>query len=121
MAGRGVRVNAVAPTYIDTPLTRFGMENPTLKQTWLEMTPMHRVGQMDEIASVVLFRLGRVEPDDRLDRARRWRLLLVRRMSGRLAGKDAAITGGTGGIGPAIAARYVAEGARVCARVSTSS
>jgi NAD(P)-dependent dehydrogenase (short-subunit alcohol dehydrogenase family) len=54
-AGRGVRVNAVAPTYIDTPLTRFGMENPTLQQTWLEMTPMHRVGQMDEIASVVLF------------------------------------------------------------------
>jgi NAD(P)-dependent dehydrogenase (short-subunit alcohol dehydrogenase family) len=54
-AGRGVRVNAVAPTYIDTPLTRFGMENPTLKQTWLDMTPMHRVGQMDEIASVVLF------------------------------------------------------------------
>ena len=54
-AGRGVRVNAVAPTYIDTPLTRFGMENPALKETWLEMTPMHRVGQMHEIASVVLF------------------------------------------------------------------
>ena len=35
-------------------------------------------------------------------------------MSGRLAGKYAAITGGAGGIGRAIAARYVAEGARVC-------
>jgi NAD(P)-dependent dehydrogenase (short-subunit alcohol dehydrogenase family) len=54
-ASRGVRVNAVAPTYIDTPLTRFGMEDPELNKTWLEMTPMHRVGQMDEIASVVLF------------------------------------------------------------------
>ena len=52
---RGVRVNAVAPTYIDTPLTRFGLDNPELKRTWLEMTPMHRVGQPEEIASVVLF------------------------------------------------------------------
>ena len=54
-ADRGVRVNAVAPTYIDTPLTRFGMEDPELKRAWLEMTPMGRVGQPEEIASVVLF------------------------------------------------------------------
>jgi NAD(P)-dependent dehydrogenase (short-subunit alcohol dehydrogenase family) len=54
-ADRGVRVNAVAPTYIDTPLNRFGMEDPELSRTWLEMTPMHRIGRSDEIASVVLF------------------------------------------------------------------
>jgi NAD(P)-dependent dehydrogenase (short-subunit alcohol dehydrogenase family) len=53
---RGVRVNAVAPTYIETPLTAFGInENPEMYKTWLEMTPMGRVGQPDEIASVVLF------------------------------------------------------------------
>jgi NAD(P)-dependent dehydrogenase (short-subunit alcohol dehydrogenase family) len=52
---RGVRVNAVAPTYIETPLTRFGMEDASMYPTWLEMTPMGRVGQPDEIASVVLF------------------------------------------------------------------
>jgi NAD(P)-dependent dehydrogenase (short-subunit alcohol dehydrogenase family) len=53
---RGVRVNAVAPTYIETPLTAFGMnESPEMYKTWLEMTPMGRVGQPDEIASVVLF------------------------------------------------------------------
>jgi NAD(P)-dependent dehydrogenase (short-subunit alcohol dehydrogenase family) len=53
---RGVRVNAVAPTYIETPLTSFGInENPAMYQTWLEMTPMARVGQPDEIASVVHF------------------------------------------------------------------
>ncbi len=54
-ASRGVRVNAVAPTYIDTPLTRFGMEDAAMSRVWLEMTPMRRVGQVDEIASVVLF------------------------------------------------------------------
>jgi NAD(P)-dependent dehydrogenase (short-subunit alcohol dehydrogenase family) len=53
---RGVRVNAVAPTYIETPLTAFGInENPEMYKTWLEMTPMGRVGQPEEIASVVLF------------------------------------------------------------------
>src|ERR1700752_1815356 len=35
-------------------------------------------------------------------------------MNGRLAGEYAPNTGGAGGIGQAIAARYVPEGARVC-------
>jgi NAD(P)-dependent dehydrogenase (short-subunit alcohol dehydrogenase family) len=53
---RGVRVNAVAPTYVETPLTSFGIkENPEMYKVWLEMTPMGRVGQPDEIASVVHF------------------------------------------------------------------
>lgn len=54
-APRGVRVNAVAPTYIATPLTTFGMQNAAMAETWLQMTPMGRVGQPDEIASTVLF------------------------------------------------------------------
>ena len=54
-APRGVRVNAVAPTYIETEMTRRGMENPEWHDTWLSMTPMGRVGQPHEVASVVLF------------------------------------------------------------------
>jgi NAD(P)-dependent dehydrogenase (short-subunit alcohol dehydrogenase family) len=54
-AERGVRVNAVAPTYIETPLTKFGMDDKPMYDVWLEMTPMKRVGQPEEIASVVLF------------------------------------------------------------------
>lgn len=55
-ASRGVRVNAVAPTYIETPLTAFGIEeDPEMYQAWLDMTPMGRVGQPEEIASVVHF------------------------------------------------------------------
>jgi NAD(P)-dependent dehydrogenase (short-subunit alcohol dehydrogenase family) len=45
----------VAPTYIETTLTRFGMDDPDMYSVWLENTPMKRVGQPDEIASVVLF------------------------------------------------------------------
>lgn len=54
-ARRGVRVNAVAPTYIATEMTKKGMENPEWFPTWLEMTPMNRVGEVHEIASAVLF------------------------------------------------------------------
>jgi len=54
-APRGIRVNAVAPTYIDTPMTRYGLQNETLKRAWLDATPMGRVGRTDEVASVVLF------------------------------------------------------------------
>jgi NAD(P)-dependent dehydrogenase (short-subunit alcohol dehydrogenase family) len=50
-AARGVRVNAVAPTYIETPLTAAGMQNQAMAEVWLDMTPMHRVGQPDEIAA----------------------------------------------------------------------
>lgn len=54
-APRGVRVNAVAPAYIDTPLNAFAKENEKMFSTWMEMTPMRRMGRAEEVASVVLF------------------------------------------------------------------
>jgi len=52
---RGVRVNAVAPTYIETPLNAFVKSNPRMYDAWIGGTPMARLGQVEEIASVVLF------------------------------------------------------------------
>ena len=52
---RGVRVNAVAPTYIETPLNAFVKNNPPMYNAWIGGTPMARLGQVEEIASVVLF------------------------------------------------------------------
>ena len=54
-ADRNVRINSVAPTYIETPLTKFASDDAAMFNTWLEMTPMARMGQPDEIASVVHF------------------------------------------------------------------
>jgi NAD(P)-dependent dehydrogenase (short-subunit alcohol dehydrogenase family) len=54
-AERGVRVNAVAPTYIETDLTREVAMDPEIRKHWIGGTPMGRMGQPSEIASVVLF------------------------------------------------------------------
>ncbi len=54
-ADRGVRVNAVAPTYIETAMTMYRHDNDGMIDVWLRDTPMHRLGRPDEIASVVHF------------------------------------------------------------------
>ncbi len=54
-ADRGVRVNAVAPTYIASDMTKGAMADAALQKIWLRDTPMGRVGRPDEIASAVHF------------------------------------------------------------------
>jgi NAD(P)-dependent dehydrogenase (short-subunit alcohol dehydrogenase family) len=54
-AQRGVRVNSVAPTYVDTAMSSGAFSDKTLFPVWMEMTPMNRVARADEIASTILF------------------------------------------------------------------
>lgn len=55
-AARGVRVNAVAPGYIETEMTKYAMvDDPVMAEKWMELTPMARAGQPDEVASIVVF------------------------------------------------------------------
>ena len=54
-ASRGVRVNAVAPGYTATPLTKRGLETPGWRETWLGTTPMGRLAEPAEIAPAVLY------------------------------------------------------------------
>ncbi len=54
-AGRGVRVNAVAPTYIATPLNAFADKEGEMYRRWIDGTPQGRLGQPEEVASVVQF------------------------------------------------------------------
>jgi NAD(P)-dependent dehydrogenase (short-subunit alcohol dehydrogenase family) len=54
-APRGVRVNAVAPTYIATPLNAFADKQGEMYRRWVDSTPQGRLGEPEEVASVVHF------------------------------------------------------------------
>ena len=54
-ASRGVRVNAIAPGYTATPLTKRGLETPGWKDTWLGTTPMGRTAEPFEIAPAAVY------------------------------------------------------------------
>ena len=54
-APRGVRVNAVAPTYINTPINAFADRSSEMYRRWVDGTPMGRLGEPEEVASVILF------------------------------------------------------------------
>ncbi|MEB3043914.1 SDR family NAD(P)-dependent oxidoreductase [Rhizobium mulingense] len=55
VAAENIRVNAIAPGYIETDLSRGGIDNPDWFPTWRSMTPMGRVGQPEEVAGAALF------------------------------------------------------------------
>ncbi|MCC7262182.1 MAG: SDR family oxidoreductase [Candidatus Latescibacteria bacterium] len=54
-AKSGVRVNAVAPAYIETEMTAGIQEHPHLRQRVEERTPMGRFGRPEEVAWAVAF------------------------------------------------------------------
>jgi NAD(P)-dependent dehydrogenase (short-subunit alcohol dehydrogenase family) len=54
-ASRGIRVNCISPGYIGTPMTKLGLETPEWRETWLSSTPMGRLGEPTEVASVAVF------------------------------------------------------------------
>lgn len=54
-AKSGIRVNAVCPGVIETPMTAPLASNPDMRKVLDGMTPMGRMGQPEEIASAVLW------------------------------------------------------------------
>lgn len=55
LAPRGVRVNAVAPTFVRTPLTEPMLANPDFAK-WVEgMIPLGRVAEVADVAGAVLY------------------------------------------------------------------
>jgi Tropinone reductase 1 len=51
----GIRVNCVAPWYIDTPLARPVLDDPVVRAEIVAATPMRRVGTAEEVAGAVAF------------------------------------------------------------------
>jgi NAD(P)-dependent dehydrogenase (short-subunit alcohol dehydrogenase family) len=54
-SARGVTVNAVAPTFIETPGTRERLAEPAFRASVLERIPAGRVGTIDDVAAAVLY------------------------------------------------------------------
>ncbi len=54
-AADGIRVNTVAPGYTWTPLSETVLRNPEYLESFLVRTPLKRIAQPEEIASVVSF------------------------------------------------------------------
>jgi NAD(P)-dependent dehydrogenase (short-subunit alcohol dehydrogenase family) len=51
---KGVTSNVVLPGFFDTDMTRAGMSDAN-REFWLRYCPLGRVGEVDEVAGVVLF------------------------------------------------------------------
>lgn len=54
-AERGVRVNAVAPGYIETAMTEAFLADPDLRSHFRSLHPLGRLGQPKEVAAAVAF------------------------------------------------------------------
>lgn len=51
----GIRVNALAPGFIETALTERVLRNPAINKALLDRTPLRRFGTADEVARAALF------------------------------------------------------------------
>ena len=58
MAPLGLRINSIAPTFVETPLTKPMFEDAEFQTSVLNRIPMGRVGQVEEVASAVIFLLS---------------------------------------------------------------
>ncbi len=55
LAPKGVRVNALAPTFIETKLTRSMLDDPDFKKFVKRMIPLGKVGQPNDVAVAALY------------------------------------------------------------------
>jgi len=57
-AGRGIRVNAVAPGLVDTPMSAAITGSPLMLKASEAMHPLGRIGRPEEVARVICWLLG---------------------------------------------------------------
>jgi 3-oxoacyl-[acyl-carrier protein] reductase len=55
LAPYGIRVNAIAPGAIDTPMAASTKTDPKVLEGTLAMIPLHRMGKAEEVSNLVLF------------------------------------------------------------------
>ncbi len=55
LAPDGIRVNAVAPTFVETPLTKPMLEDPEFREFVFGMIPLKKLATFDDIVDAVLY------------------------------------------------------------------
>ena len=55
LAPQNIRVNAIGPTFLETPMTAVFFENPEFRSWALNRIPMGRIGRMDEVTGAIVF------------------------------------------------------------------
>jgi NAD(P)-dependent dehydrogenase (short-subunit alcohol dehydrogenase family) len=55
LAPQNIRVNSVAPTFLDTPMTAPFLANPEFRQWVMSRIPLGRLGRTDEVARAIVF------------------------------------------------------------------
>lgn len=55
LAQHGITVNAVAPTFIATELTRGTLENPAWRERVLSRIPLGRIGETEDVAAATIY------------------------------------------------------------------
>lgn len=55
LAADNIRVNAVGPTWVDTPMTQPALENPALRKDVIDSIPMGHLAQIEDVVGAVVF------------------------------------------------------------------
>lgn len=55
LAASGIRVNAVAPTFIETPMTKPMLDDPEFREFVFGMIPMKKLGSIDDVVAAVMY------------------------------------------------------------------
>lgn len=55
LAPQGIRVNSVAPTFIETPLTKPMLEDPEFNDFVMGMIPMGKLGSIADVVAAVMY------------------------------------------------------------------
>lgn len=54
-APHAIRVNTVAPTFIETPMTKPFLDDPAFMESVLNQIPLGHVGQIEDVASAIVY------------------------------------------------------------------
>jgi NAD(P)-dependent dehydrogenase (short-subunit alcohol dehydrogenase family) len=55
LAANGIRVNSVAPTFVETPLTKPMLDEPAFREFVLGMIPMRELATVDDVVAAVMY------------------------------------------------------------------